>query len=131
MSAQYKAVAERRYDAWNARGLMRTGKSSRPTWRITMALATAAATSIAVMMTGVAGAETLPYDHYLCYPATDTHKQTAPPVVLIDQFDELEHRQENVQPTTADRMDSRRCLTQSSTSRGTRSSRSPGRKWSA
>jgi hypothetical protein len=111
MSVQNEAVAKGFYDARNARDLMRSRRLSRPTRRITMgsrtiALATAAATSIAMMMmTGVAGAEvTLPYDHYICYPATDTHMQVPPPVTLIDQFDEIERTPENVLPGTTDRL---------------------------
>jgi hypothetical protein len=111
MSVQNKAVARRFCDASNARGLMRSRRSSRPKRRIatgnrTFALATAVGTSIAMMMTtGVAGAEvTFPWDHYLCYPATDTHMQVPPPVTLIDQFDERERTPENVNPGTADRL---------------------------
>jgi hypothetical protein len=70
------------------------------------ALATAVVTSLAMlMMTGAAGATVkLPWDHYLCYLAKDTHKQKPPPVTLIDQFDELEKTQENVKLGTTDRL---------------------------
>lgn len=110
MFVQDKAEAAPLCDAWNARVLMRSRRSSGATRAMTMgsgviALATALAASMAavMLMSGVARAE-IPFDHYLCYPATDTHPQPLPPVILRDQFDELEGTQENVLPSTADRL---------------------------
>jgi hypothetical protein len=111
MSVQGEPVAERSCEARNARDLTRPRRSPRATRSIwiggrAVAVAMAAAVSIGmlVMMTGVAGAEPIKFDHYLCYPATGHNTQSPPPLLLADQFDELEHKPEQVQPRPVDRL---------------------------
>jgi hypothetical protein len=92
------------------RGLVRSARDTGPGLRarasaLVAAVVAAIAATLMLVMSDVASAEfTPPWDHYLCYLASDTHGQPPPPVTLIDQFDEIERKPENVAPQPLDRL---------------------------
>jgi hypothetical protein len=70
-------------------------------FRLALATATAGMLLAGTLAADAAAQIKVPFDHYLCYKVTPRLKVTPPPLVLIDQFDEAEKKQENVRPKPA------------------------------